>query len=53
MAKVKVLKKLKKNKKKIQKNTITKQVLPPENKFKENYLQFYDDIKIPSKKYDW
>ena len=25
----------------------------PENKFTEDYLKFYTDIKIPSKKYDW
>lgn len=31
----------------------TKTVLYETNSNKEKYLNFYDDIKIPSKKYDW
>lgn len=53
MAKVKILKKPKKNKVKLPKNTINKAVGTPQNKFKDNYFDFYDDIKTPTKKYDW
>lgn len=53
MAKVKILKKPKKSKVKLPKNTISKAVNTPSNKFKDKYFDFYDDIKTPTKKYDW
>lgn len=53
MPKIKILKKPKKNKIKLPKNTINKQTMPVENKFKQKYFEYYDDIKTPSKKYDW
>ena len=28
-------------------------VSKPENKFTDEYLKFYTDIKVPSRKYDW
>lgn len=53
--KVKILKKLPKSK--CKKNTKLsshkKTTLPPVNKFTEKYLDYYDDIKIPTKRYDW
>ena len=53
MAKVKILKKPKKSKVKLPKNTVNKATAPVQNKFKEKYFDFYDDIKTPTKKYDW
>lgn len=54
MAKVKIIKKLPKGKYKIKKKTApTKTTASCTNQFTEKYLQFYDDIKIPSKRYDW
>lgn len=50
MAKVKILKK---PKVKLPKNTINKVVPPAQNKFKDKYFEYYDDIKTPTKKYDW
>ena len=54
MARVKVLKKLPKQKK-IKTKFATKQAPAQEtNKFKDNYFKFYDDIKHPShQRYDW
>lgn len=53
--KVKIAKKMPKSKRKNKKKSSTKNVnqLPPVNKFTEKYLDFYDDIKIPTKRYDW
>lgn len=53
MAKIKILKKLPKSKQKFKKNTNFKHVSKPQDKFKDKYLEFYDDIKIPTKRYDW
>jgi len=53
MAKVKILKKLPKSKKKFEKSTNFKPITPKEDKFKDKYLNFYDDIKISSRRYDW
>lgn len=53
MAKIKVLKKLPKTKQKFKKNASFKPISRVENKFTDKYLEFYDDIKIPSKRYDW
>lgn len=53
MAKVKILKKAPKSKCKLKKNPNFKPVSQPQDKFKDKYLEFYDDIKIPSKRYDW
>lgn len=54
---VKIVKKLPKSKLKNKKSKINKteqkKQLPPVNKFTERYLDFYDDIKIPTKRYDW
>lgn len=53
MAKIKIIKKLPKAKKK---QKATKKVVSPfkeTNKFTDKYLEFYDDIKIPTKRYDW
>ena len=54
MARVKILKKLPKQKK-IKTKTIIKQAPQPEvNKFKDDYFKFYDDIKHSShQRYDW
>jgi len=53
MAKIKILKKPKKSKVKLPKNTINKVFSPALNKFKDKYFDFYVDIKTPTKKYDW
>lgn len=53
MAKVKILKKPRKSKVKLPKNTLNKATSQPTNKFKDKYFDFYDDIKTPTKKYDW
>lgn len=54
MPKIKILKKLPKNKKIIKKFTkIQHYNNSYYDKNKEKYLEFYDDIKIPSKRYDW
>ena len=53
MAKIKILKKPKKSKVKLPKNSTNKVILPTQNKFKEKYFEYYDDIKTPTKKYDW
>ena len=51
--KVKIVKKLKKGKvkpiKKSNKNAMKKE----QNNYAEKYLEFYDDIKTPSRKNDW
>lgn len=56
MAKIKIVKKLRKSKidvSKILKNKKQNAPSPQIDKFKDKYLEFYDDIKIPSKKHDW
>lgn len=53
MAKIKVIKKLPKQNKNYKRKVEFKLPAEKQDKFKENYLQFYDDIKIPSKKHDW
>lgn len=53
MAKVKILKELPKSKKKVSKPTVYKKISEKPDKFKDNYLNYYDDIKIPSRRYDW
>jgi len=53
MPKVKILKKPKKSKVKLPKKSINKALAPDQNKFKDRYFDFYDDIKTPTKKYDW
>ncbi|HIU06841.1 MAG TPA: hypothetical protein IAC46_04600 [Candidatus Onthoplasma faecigallinarum] len=54
MAKIKILKKLPKNKKITKKSTnIQHSNNNYYDKNKEKYLEYYDDIKIPSKRYDW
>jgi hypothetical protein len=53
MKKPKILKKLPKSPKKFKKNTNFKSTPKPQDNFTENYLKFYDDVKIPSKRYDW
>lgn len=53
MKKAKILKKLPKSKQKIKIKNNKKSLEKPENRFTDKYLEFYDDIKIPSKRYDW
>ena len=53
MAKIKIVKKLKKNKNYKRKVSFTPKQTPTTNKFTEDYLKFYDDIKVPTKRYDW
>lgn len=53
MKKAKILKKLPKNNKKYKKNSNFQKKSPEINKFKDNYLNFYDDIKVPTRRYDW
>ncbi len=56
--KVKILKKPKKSKK-INKTAIlpsvktNKTATLTQTKTNQNYLSYYDDIKVPSQKYDW
>ncbi len=55
MSKVKILKKPRKGKityKKQAKNS-AKNNIQAQNIYAEKYLQFYDDIKTPSRKNDW
>lgn len=55
MAKIKILKKLPKSKTKYSKQK--GRVIPHDkvstNNFADNYLRFYDDIKINSRRNDW
>lgn len=53
MAKIKIVKKLPKAKKKHKRKVSFTVPAKPTNKFTDKYLEFYDDIKIPSKRYDW
>lgn len=55
MAKVKILKKLPKSKTKIskQKGKVIPHDKATTNSFADNYLRFYDDIKINSRRNDW
>ena len=48
MKKVKIRKKLPKGKVKFKLNKNFQKKSPEQDRFKDNYLQFYDDIKIPS-----
>lgn len=52
MAKIKIVKKLPQNKNYKRKVSFTPKPMPT-NKFADDYLKFYDDIKIPSRRYDW
>ena len=51
--KVKIVKKLKKGKVPKTTTTTKKPKLKQENSYAEKYLEFYDDIKTPSRKNDW
>ncbi len=51
--KVKIVKKLPHDKNYKRKVSFTPKPKPTTNKFADDYLKFYDDIKIPSKRYDW
>ena len=51
--KVKVVKKLKKGKVTKPKPLKNKPTAKPQNTYAEKYLEFYDDIKTPSRKNDW
>ena len=55
MKKIKVLKSLPENKKSLSKTykKNRKYKYMEKDKFSDKYLQYYDDIKIPSQKYDW
>lgn len=55
MPKIKIIKKPKvKNKNYKRKVSFTPpKVSKPENKFTDEYLKFYTDIKVPSRRYDW
>ena len=55
MKKIKITKKLKKGKTKsiVNKSGNVKPAANPQNAYAEKYLQFYDDIKTPSRKNDW
>jgi len=53
MAKIKVVKKLRKGKVKAKTLSNKKVPVTPTNQFADKYLQFYDDVKIPSRRYDW
>ena len=53
MAKIKISKKLKKGRTKFKTITPKKAEQKPTNNFKEKYFEFYDDIKTPTKRYDW
>jgi len=53
MVKIKILKKLPKSKKKFKLDPKFKANAPKVDKFKDRYLDFYDDIKISSRRYDW
>ena len=54
MAKIKIVKKLKQKKNYKRKVSFTPlKNSPPQNKFTDEYLKFYTDIKVPSRRYDW
>lgn len=53
MSKVKIKKKLPKGKRVKFETDANKRLSNATDKFTENYLQFYDDIKVPFKRYDW
>ena len=51
--KVKILKKLPESKYTPKVKPTKKPAAQKADKFKDSYLNFYDDIKIPSRRYDW
>ena len=53
MAKIKILKKLPQQNKNYKRKISFTPKPTTTNKFTEDYLKFYDDIKIPTKRYDW
>ena len=55
MPKIKIIKKPKeKNKNYKRKVSFTPPKNPkPDNKFTDEYLKFYTDIKVPTRRYDW
>lgn len=55
MAKIKIVKKPKEQNKNYKRKVsfTPPKTSKPQNKFTDDYLKFYDDIKIPSKRYDW
>jgi len=55
MAKIKIIKKPKEQNKKYKRKVrfTPAKNSQPQNKFVDEYLKFYTDIKIPSKRYDW
>ena len=50
---IKIVKELPKAKNYKRKVSFEPKKTAPVNKFTEDYLKFYDDIKIPTKRYDW
>lgn len=53
MAKVKILKKLPKSKTKKTNSSRFLSNPSPKSQFAKSYLEFYDDVKVPGKRYDW
>lgn len=53
MEKVKIIKKLPKGKIPKEMPSKTKSAPRQTNHFADKYLEFYDDIKVPSRKYHW
>ena len=51
--KVKILKSQPKSKYVPKVRPTRKPIPEKQDKFKDNYLNFYDDIKISSRRYDW
>ena len=53
MARIKILKKPPKSKYTPKVRPTKKPTPEKQDKFKDSYLNFYDDIKVPSRRYDW
>lgn len=51
--KVKILKELPKSKYMPKVKPTKKPTVQKQDRFKDNYLNFYDDIKISTRRYDW
>jgi len=53
MARIKIQKKPRKSKYTPKVRPTKKPAMEKQDKFKDNYLNFYDDIKVSTRRYDW
>ena len=53
MARIKIQKRPRKSKYTPKVRPTKKPAMEKQDKFKDNYLNFYDDIKVSTRRYDW